>query len=219
MVWGSDMSDAVRSDPRAERKKRLQDFHREHILAAALRLIERGGLECLNMEDVAREAGFSVGSLYNYYRSKDALAVELLVAKTAEVEAAMEVDAPAGLGPKEALTWHVALVLEKIRQSKGVLIDLVLLIHEAGFRSAGLDHQKIHALMMAQEGRLTDLVSRVLGNTTLSVPVEDAGCALGGLIRAFVAREMAAPGGPEGDSQSMATRIVDLLWSGVGPKN
>ena len=48
---------------------------REAILSAGKEIIVQSGIQGLNMRDVARKCGVSVGSVYNYFPSKDDLVV------------------------------------------------------------------------------------------------------------------------------------------------
>ncbi len=48
---------------------------REAILSAGKEIITESGIQGLNMRDVARKCGVSVGSVYNYFPSKSHLAV------------------------------------------------------------------------------------------------------------------------------------------------
>jgi len=63
--------------PRKEREK-IQ--HREEILAVALRLFSDRGFHNVSMQEIAEEAEFSVGTLYNLFESKESLFVELMKA-------------------------------------------------------------------------------------------------------------------------------------------
>lgn len=47
------------------------------LLAAALRLIEEQGMQALSIRELAAAAGVSVGSVYNYFASKDELVLEV----------------------------------------------------------------------------------------------------------------------------------------------
>jgi len=217
------VNDSVRKETKVakeERRRKLQTFHREHILKAAMSLVEKSGMEGLTMEEVARVAGFSVGSLYNYFRSKDELAVELLVLKTAEIQQVLEAVPPMGLDARAVLTWYTVAILKKIRESKGVIMELLVRIHEAGSRATGLDHKRLHSLNQDQESHLGDLVKRVLAGQKLRVPPEDVGCAFGGLIRSFMVRSMMLDCESkskvcEPNDSALAERIVDLLWNGI----
>jgi AcrR family transcriptional regulator len=55
---------------REDRIKQITEKRREQILNAALNIISRYGFDRATIPDVAREAGISVGTIYNYYESK-----------------------------------------------------------------------------------------------------------------------------------------------------
>ena len=54
------------------------DDRRAHILAAAQRVFEAKGLEGANMRAIAREAGYTPGALYFYYKSQEEIYADLL---------------------------------------------------------------------------------------------------------------------------------------------
>ena len=61
---------------------RKPSFHREHVIKAALDLMDRSGHEALSMRAIATELGTGVATLYNYFESladlNDELALTLL---------------------------------------------------------------------------------------------------------------------------------------------
>ncbi|MCD6394581.1 MAG: TetR/AcrR family transcriptional regulator [Planctomycetes bacterium] len=61
--------------PRREREKLL---HREEILEAALSLFSSKGFHNVSMKDIANESEFGVGTLYNFFDSKELLFIELM---------------------------------------------------------------------------------------------------------------------------------------------
>lgn len=52
------------------RKERERQRVREDILEAALAVFSRSGYHAASVEEVARQAGYSTGSLYNYFKNK-----------------------------------------------------------------------------------------------------------------------------------------------------
>lgn len=60
------------------------DARRTEILDAALRVFVRGGVNGATMQQIATEAGLSVGAIYRYFENKDALAVGVMQACEAE---------------------------------------------------------------------------------------------------------------------------------------
>jgi len=63
------MSDAPAS-PRQTRKELMRERTRNDILDAALEVFQQEGFEQTTMEQVATQAGFSTGALYNYFENK-----------------------------------------------------------------------------------------------------------------------------------------------------
>jgi AcrR family transcriptional regulator len=57
------------------------------ILEAAARILEVGGLTALTTNEVARRAGVSIGSLYQYFPDKQAILAELIRNMRAEMQA------------------------------------------------------------------------------------------------------------------------------------
>ena len=64
----------LRKRPRQKRSEAMVDA----ILEAAARILEDEGLDRLNTNTTAAKAGVSVGSLYQYFPSKDAILAELI---------------------------------------------------------------------------------------------------------------------------------------------
>jgi AcrR family transcriptional regulator len=60
-----------------ERRKREREVRRQQILVAAKRVFTQKGYEKFTMEDIAREAELSPGTLYLYFKSKDELFASL----------------------------------------------------------------------------------------------------------------------------------------------
>lgn len=84
------------SDPApAERERADARRNRERILCAAARLIERVGIECMSMDDVAAEAGVGKGTLYRRFGDRSSL----LRALISEPEQAFQDELIRGLPP------------------------------------------------------------------------------------------------------------------------
>ncbi|WP_042168286.1 TetR/AcrR family transcriptional regulator [Paenibacillus gorillae] len=56
-----------------EKDQLLRETRREHILDCALQVIAKQGIDSASVKDIAKEAGLSVGNVYNYFESKDAI--------------------------------------------------------------------------------------------------------------------------------------------------
>jgi TetR/AcrR family transcriptional regulator len=70
------------------RKERLKEQGRQEILDAAMVLFAEKGFHSVSMHQIAEKAGFAVGTLYNFFTSKEELysaLMEICVAGVAEV--------------------------------------------------------------------------------------------------------------------------------------
>ena len=81
------------------------------IVEAAARLLERGGASGFNTNSVAEIAGVSIGSLYQYFRNKDAI-VRALIERQAKLVAANARVALAAGDLDQALTALVEVAVE-----------------------------------------------------------------------------------------------------------
>ncbi|WP_155306517.1 TetR/AcrR family transcriptional regulator [Desulfosarcina widdelii] len=62
-----------------QRREREKDRRRQQIMIAARRMILEKGYSCATMEDIAREAELSAGTLYLYFKNKEELYASLSI--------------------------------------------------------------------------------------------------------------------------------------------
>src|ERR1041385_8290493 len=67
-----------------------REAFRDAIVAAAERVFARSGFYETKMAAIAKEAGVGVGTLYNYFESKDVIFAEILVVRQAEFDRAVK---------------------------------------------------------------------------------------------------------------------------------
>jgi AcrR family transcriptional regulator len=107
-------SDALHGprDPRAAR--------RESILAAALDEFSSQGFTAARLEDVARRAGIAKGTIYLYFRDKEALFQELVRSRltpvVGRIEAFAQADLPIAVLSKQLIELFVNEVLSTQRR-------------------------------------------------------------------------------------------------------
>lgn len=111
--------------PRTLRKKPKQERSKatvEVIVEATTRIIEESGLAGLTTNHVARRAGVSVGSLYQYFPDKAALVEEVRARFAARFQSGMLglLGRLPGLTLREALRAWVETVVDLHRESPGV---------------------------------------------------------------------------------------------------
>lgn len=79
------------SDKKMSRKEREFKARREEILKAATRIFAQKGYHGASMSEIAKEAEFSTGSLYNFFKNKEELYFTLLVEKIEGLETQVSV--------------------------------------------------------------------------------------------------------------------------------
>jgi len=88
---------------------------RSRLLGIAHKLLARHGLQGVTTRDVADEAGLAHGTLFNYFPTKEALALALCRRLLAEAEAEFAARPAGGESLEEALFAHVAAGLRALR--------------------------------------------------------------------------------------------------------
>jgi AcrR family transcriptional regulator len=74
-------TDELPASAKERRKERLRKLQQAAILDAAEVIIVRDGYHSAKMSDIAKEAGFSTGSLYTYFAGKDEIFQHMIAAR------------------------------------------------------------------------------------------------------------------------------------------
>src|SRR5512139_3289508 len=95
------------TDPRSQVRKARSAARREAILAAALDEFSSRGFEAARLDDVARRAGIAKGTIYLYFRDKEALFQELVRAMITPLVGTIEALGASDM-PFSRLAGHIA---------------------------------------------------------------------------------------------------------------
>ena len=120
---------------RSGRKERELGHIRRDILDAAARAFAGRGFHGTTMEDVAREAGYAVGSLYTYFEGKEALYRALLERIVDEMEAIVDRPMPSSLDFRQRFEAQMIQLFELVERNRELL--LTFLSHRATFDVGG----------------------------------------------------------------------------------
>jgi len=123
---------------RSGRKERELEHIRRDILDAAARAFARSGFHGTTMEDVAREAGYAVGSLYTYFEGKEALYRTLLKRIADEMEAIVDRPMPSSLDFRQRFETQMIQLFELVERNRDLL--LTFLSHRARLDVGGSGH-------------------------------------------------------------------------------
>lgn len=177
----------------------------ELILEAAIRLLERDGLEALNTNTLAETAGISIGTLYQYFPDKhavlSALADREMAGLSARVLSNLQGPAPATAGER------IHAILRAVLSAYG------------GRRRA---HRQVmaHAMSPGGTSRLAPLYRKLIESTSnpaspTQTPLSGADAfvlthAIAGVIRTYVAQDDSLPAREEVE-KSLARLVLNFV--------
>lgn len=142
-----------RKQPLQARAQRTVDV----VLRAAAQVFARRGYAGATTNHIAERAGVSIGSLYEYFPSKDAILVALMEAHMHEGEAVLARAAAEIAGRELSLPDTIRHLVKAMVELHGQDRDL----HRVLFEEAPLPRQ-LRAVLTAMEARITDRVELLL---------------------------------------------------------
>lgn len=101
------------------RKEREREWHRQTILAAAETVFAGKGFHGATIEEIAREAGFAAGTLYNFFENKDALYASVILSHHQELTSRFDAIVAAHDSPTATLAAIVNLLLSHFTAHQG----------------------------------------------------------------------------------------------------
>ena len=116
---GSKSQSDTPSKPSSKPKQSRAIRTRENLMAALERLLREQEFEMISVQDIAKEAGVAVGSVYSHFKDKNAFLAALLDNWQAHVEAQLDVS--------EA--QDVAAALKAFPSVEAALLDMTKQVH------------------------------------------------------------------------------------------
>ena len=101
------------------RKERERLAHRQDILEAAERVFARNGFHGATVEQIAQEAEFAVGTIYNFFRGKEELYEEVLAGLAEEFMGAFREQVVSQDDPVAAIGAIIELRLTMFEKHRG----------------------------------------------------------------------------------------------------
>jgi len=213
---GAARAGKARLDPRAQRREDRAARTQDAILEAAAEVMTRVGGATMTMDQVAQRAGYSVGSLYNYFKSKDALLQSMAVKLMHELSELLAAPLPASLTARQRVEALVLRQLEHVERSRGWVLALAQELPHPEADEVDLPAAEqfamydrvtgilaAHVRLAIAEGAARDLEPRV-GAMFIAATVK-------GILLDWVRR------GGEGSAIDLAPLIVSLVFDGIGP--
>lgn len=130
------------------RKERERLRHKQEVLDKALKLFSQSGFHNVSMQQIAESSEFAVGTLYNFFDSKETLFKELIGNCRQRIQGTLMelLDTPGT--EKQRLTTFIRHMPELLEKNAELIR---LYVSEVGTRAAKLskeeDHENFHALL------------------------------------------------------------------------
>jgi len=141
---------------------------RRQIVAASVKLFQEKGFHKTTTREIARESGFSIGTLYEYIESKEDVLYLVCQYIHDRVEERLKELLPAGLTGRETLEKAITAFIQVMDEMRG---EVLLIYQEA--KSLTRDALR-HVLQREEEITqiFADILRRGLADGTLSIPEE-----------------------------------------------
>jgi AcrR family transcriptional regulator len=195
---------------RTARKEKEVDHIRSEILRAAARAAARTGLDALTIKDIAKETGYTVGTLYTYFDGKEAI-VQGLVQQLIEIaEDTLRLPMPKGLTFRQKVELLAQRQLTLAEEWRDGIYALLAVVWGGSALPAGINvridlHESVVKWVKA------NATPRDLGKKD---PLEVAFFHLavtGAVMTAALKQKSKAP------FVSLLPRVMELMFHGLGP--
>lgn len=194
------------------RKERERLAHRREILEAAERVFARNGYRGSTVEQIAQEAEFAVGTLYNFFKSKEELYEEVLASLIEEALALFGKRVASQADPVAAVVALIELRLAFLDEHKGFArVVFQTPLGEHGDASLALPPRCL-ALIEEARAAFTRLLERgIASGVFVEVGAADLAVCLDGILNAFIAQWLLHE-----PQESVAERVARLRETILG---
>lgn len=210
----------VQTSPRDARERESKEavvaaFRRRALLAAAARVFGAKGFELATMDDIAAEAGVAKGTIYLYYRSKQAIYDAAFAAGLDDLIAVTDARVAAAGAPREALAAFVDARVRYFQDHPDhfrlYVTEVSRMVAERRPRRAGCQ-----AALTAQTKALEAVFARAVASRTMRrVDPAAAALAVFDITRGLVARRLLSR--DQSDAAADIAFLVDFIWTGLAP--
>ncbi|MBM4031627.1 MAG: TetR/AcrR family transcriptional regulator [Planctomycetes bacterium] len=171
------------------RKERERLAHRREIIEAAERVFARNGYRGSTVEQIAQEAEFAVGTLYNFFESKEELYEEVLASLVEEAVSRFRERILAEPDPVKAVEALVELRVALLDEHKGFArVVFQTPMAEHGDASLALP-PRCRALIEAAQAAFTQVLARgIEAGVFVDIGAANLVVCLQGILNAFIAQ-------------------------------
>ncbi|HPC94607.1 MAG TPA: TetR/AcrR family transcriptional regulator [Sedimentisphaerales bacterium] len=139
---------------RPSRRQRERQRHRDEIVEAAMRLFSEKGFHNVSMQEIAAEAEFATGTIYNFFDSKETLYREIMNEVADNVLSVVQPILEGGADEKEKLAGFIRASIRVFRENSAA-IRLFLRANQGPLTHIGTAHfsetaGKVHDTLQAR---------------------------------------------------------------------
>ena len=143
----------------SDTNERMREQSRERILVAGLRLFSAKGLAATKISEIAAEAGLSLGLVYHYFESKEALFTVLIQEAFQRLNQAAQGLEAMDLDPKAKIRLAIQELLRGFAESDKAAWTHLLVFQASASEAVPQEVRRI----IQQEGRVPyDVIERII---------------------------------------------------------
>ena len=202
-------------DQKLGRKEREFQTRRAEIMVAAMRLFAGKGFHNTTMSEIAKEAEFSTGSLYNFFKSKEELYLTLMREEIEKIEREVKVQKDRAEGPGVKLEAVVDTLIGYFEKNRHFFQIFDAHRDTFEFTMKGELAEVVRSKYMGFIGELLDVMREGIKQGALKEyePAELALCFMG-VINSFIFLWInTEPKVPLRDKRKV---ILDIFYHGAG---
>lgn len=144
----------------SELNEKIKEERREQILANGLKLFATKGLAATKIADISKASGISQGLIYHYYKSKEAVFVELIKVAFEKMNEAVLALESLSLPPAEKIKAAIKGLLKNLEESDTAALNY-LLIAQSGVSEAIPAEAK--AVLEQEQEKPYEAMARIMG--------------------------------------------------------
>ena len=166
------------------RKVREREGHRREIIVVAERIFAEKGYHATTIEEIAKEAEFAVGTLYNLFKGKDELYARVIENFVQQFMADFEEKVVSEDNPEKAIGALIGLRLTHFDEHRDRYVAAITKIFERGTASGIFDQGDPLYLTLCLEG----IINAFVAYWSRHDPIEPLDIRIGKIRREFLER-------------------------------